>query len=262
MTTAPNLTSLARARAWAGVTSTNDDTLITSLISEVSQFIHNYLGRPSITSREYTEISDGQDNVAMLLRHWPVTGIKQVSVDGANVASYVLEPWHGAPAGFQQKLSLRGFTFNRGESNISITYDAGYKVLAELRSIPASGAYTVVPDAPYGSFAEGHSVTFANGAALTKVQSAPAAGQYTLSSGTYTFAASDAGAQVLLSYSFIPADIEHACVALVAERYRYRSRIGEVSKSLGGQESMSYSQKDMPEFIKTLLQPYRRMLPL
>ncbi len=261
MTTAPNLTSLARARAWAGVTSTNDDALITSLIVEVSRFIHNYLGRPSITSREYTEVADGQDNVAMLLRHWPVTKVSQLKVDGATVASYVLEPWDGAPAGFQQKLSLRGYVFNRGSSNISITYDAGYKVSDELRVIPASGSYVVAAEAPYGSFAEGHKVSFANGTVLTRVQSAPGSGQYMLNAGTYTFAAADAGLQVLLSYSYIPADIEHACVALVAERYRYRSRIGEVSKSLGGQESMSYSQKDMPEFIKTLLQPYRRMLP-
>ncbi len=206
----------------------------------------------------------------MLLKHWPVTGISQLSTGGVTIAraqapaasGYVLEPWDGTPSGFQQKLSLRGFLFERGDSNISITYEAGYKVVDELRSIPASASYTLVAESPYGSFACGHSVTYANGAAMTKVQSAPAVGQYTLTDGTYTFAAADAAAQVLLSYSYIPADIEHACVALVAERYRYRSRIGEVSKSLGGQESMSYSQKDMPEFVKTLLQPYRRMLPL
>lgn len=262
MSTAPNLTSLARARAWAGVTSTNDDTLITSLIAEVSRFIHNYLGRASITSREYTEVADGQSNVAMLLKHWPVTKVLQVIVDSNLVAGYILEPWDGTPAGFQQKLSLRGNSFDRGNSNISITYEAGYKVSGELHTIPASGVYTVAADAPYGSFAEAHAVTYANGMPLEQVQGTPSASQYALNDGTYTFAAADAGLQVLLDYSYIPADIEHACVALVAERYRYRSRIGEVSKSLGGQESMSYSQKDMPEFIRTLLQPYRRVLPI
>ena len=61
---------------------------------------------------------------------------------------------------------------------------------------------------------------------------------------------------MLVSYSYIPADIEDACINMVAERYNYKSRIGYISKSLGGQETVTFSQKDMPDFIRTLLQPY------
>jgi len=49
---------------------------------------------------------------------------------------------------------------------------------------------------------------------------------------------------------------------MVGERYRYKNRISEVSKSLGGQETMALSQKDMPDFIRTLLQPYKRVIPV
>jgi hypothetical protein len=43
---------------------------------------------------------------------------------------------------------------------------------------------------------------------------------------------------------------------MVGERYNYRSRPGIVSKSVGGQETVSFSQKYMPDFITTMLQPY------
>jgi len=63
-------------------------------------------------------------------------------------------------------------------------------------------------------------------------------------------------------YAITPPDIAQACIDLVALRYRERSRIGEVSKSLGGVETVSYSQKDFSDPIKTLLQQYRLMSPI
>ena len=63
-------------------------------------------------------------------------------------------------------------------------------------------------------------------------------------------------------HSTIPPEIAQACVELVALRYRERTRIGEVSKSLGGAETVSYSQKDMTDGIKTILQQYRAVAPV
>lgn len=261
-------TSLARARNWAGITSSSEDSLINALIAEVSRFILSYLGRAAVFDASYTEVIDGAGQQSVFLRHWPVTSVSSLSVDGnvisaavsASLAGYILERWDGMPAGFQQRLSLRGYVFAEGVGNVSVTYNAGYKISGEARVVPASGSPTITVDAPYGSFAADGGVTYASGAALAFVASAPVVGQYTVNAGVYSFAAADAGAEMCISYSYIPSDLEHACVALVAERYRYRSRIGEISKSLGGQETASYSQKDMPEFVRTLLQPYRRVL--
>ena len=47
----------------------------------------------------------------------------------------------------------------------------------------------------------------------------------------------------------------------MCQRYRERSRIGEVSKALGGGETVSFSQKDMSEDVKTALLPYRVAAP-
>jgi hypothetical protein len=63
-------------------------------------------------------------------------------------------------------------------------------------------------------------------------------------------------------YPEVPPDIAQACIELVALRYRERTRIGEVSKSLGGAETVTYAQKDMSDAIRTLLQQYRAVIPV
>jgi hypothetical protein len=62
-------------------------------------------------------------------------------------------------------------------------------------------------------------------------------------------------------YAATPPDIAQACIELVCQRYRERTRIGEMSKSLGGGETVTFSQKDMPEAVKTLLAQYRAVAP-
>jgi hypothetical protein len=62
-------------------------------------------------------------------------------------------------------------------------------------------------------------------------------------------------------YAATPPDIAQACIELVAQHYRERTRIGEVSKALGGGETVTYSQKDMSDPVKTLLSQYRLVAP-
>ena len=40
-------------------------------------------------------------------------------------------------------------------------------------------------------------------------------------------------------YDTVPPDIAQACIELVCQRYRERTRIGEVSKALGGGETVT-----------------------
>jgi hypothetical protein len=63
-------------------------------------------------------------------------------------------------------------------------------------------------------------------------------------------------------YASVPPDISQACIELVCQRYRERSRIGEVSKALMSGETVTYSQKDMSDDVKTLLQQYRVVAPV
>ena len=63
-------------------------------------------------------------------------------------------------------------------------------------------------------------------------------------------------------YAVTPPDIAQACIELVCLRYRERTRIGEVSRALGGGETVSYSQQDMSEDVKLLLSQYRGVAPV
>lgn len=270
-----NLTSLVNAKTWAGVTTTNDDALITRLIGSASRFILSYLQRPTLFQFNYTDVYDGMGTKVQMLRHWPVLSISSLVVGMQTIPAvsdpttgpgcgYVLDPWNGFPPGRPQALSLRGYEFYKGFSNVAVNYIAGFVIQNEAQTVPSSN-YQITPLAPNGSFAVDQGVTYANGTALTAVQSSPAVGQYIApmaANAYYQFAAGDANASVLLCYSYVPADIEDACINMVGERYSYKNRPGLVSKGLGGQETMAYSQKDMPDYIRSALQPYRRVLPV
>lgn len=108
------------------------------------------------------------------------------------------------------------------------------------------------------------------------VPAAPPASPSTGLTAGYTFSATQLavrgfyfsrGAQNIVvsytaGYSATPPEIAQACIELVALRYRERTRIGEVSKALGGGETVSYSQKDLSASIATLLQQYRAVAPI
>lgn len=273
-----NLTTLIAAREWCGVpvNTTTDDGLLARLIPAASRLVYGFLGRPSLLSRTLTERYNGPGGTRLMLREWPVTAVSAVTVDNVAIAAaanpglglpapngFLLEPWDGTPPGRPQSIDLFGWGFARGRQNVSVTRTAGYLVAAEPQTIPGD-PYALKVDAPFGPWAADGGVAFVGGTALALVTGTPVAGQYALPadlSGTYQFAAADTGKAVLLSYSFIPADVFQAATELVGERYAYKGRIGHVSKSLGGQETMSYSLKDMPDAMKLMLQPYRNVIP-
>ena len=267
MTTLNRLTSLERVRDWVGVTSNNDDIILTRLIDGASRGILTYLGRPTMFQYIFSDIYDGTDNKVIILRNYPVQSVALVMVDGLvispsanNSAGYVLEAWDGLPPARPQAISLKGYKFNKGYSNINIVYNAGFVVNNEPHIVPASSNYSVAVNAPYGSFAVDQGVSYVNGNALNYVVSAPTLGQYTINNGIYVFSASDANASIQISYSYVPSDIEQACMEMVGERYRYRSHIGETLKSTSMHDKVIFNTQDMSDYVKGLLQPYRRVV--
>lgn len=63
-------------------------------------------------------------------------------------------------------------------------------------------------------------------------------------------------------YTVIPCDLAQGCIELVCQRYRERTRIGEVSRAVGGGETVNFSQKDMSDGVKLLLSQYRAVAPV
>jgi hypothetical protein len=271
---ASDLAALADVKAWLAGSSgigSSDDALIARLITDVSGAITAYLGRPALTPHLFVERLDGNGKTRLYLRHYPVLAVSSMVIDRASIAAapapaagaawakgYLVESWDGLPPGRPQALDVFYTFYRNGRQNVLVDYTAGYAVQNESAAVPGTGPYYNVSAAtPFGPWASDAGVTYANGTALAAVAGAPGAGQYNVSGGVYTFAAADAGAGVLLSYGFIPAAINNACIEWVAERYRYRTRVGQSAQTVAGQQTASYSLKDMPDFIRASLDPYR-----
>ena len=62
-------------------------------------------------------------------------------------------------------------------------------------------------------------------------------------------------------YATTPPDVAQATVELVGEAFRRRDRIGVSSKTLGGQEVVAFSLKDMNDTARALLASYQVLAP-
>lgn len=273
---ANDLCTLDDVKAWLGRSDGNSDAMLGSLITRVSRQVLSYLRRSTILPHDVSAIRDGTGGQSLVLREWPVLSVSSLAIGGQAVqpapsntaCGFLLEPWNGVPPGRAQALALNGYAFGvsfpgaMNAQNISIAYRAGYQASAEAQTV-TNGTATVL--APYGAWASDGGVTYASGMPLVAVTSAPAVGQYQLAPdtpGTYNFNAGDNGAGVLVTYGYVPIDLADACIELVGERFKYAQRIGEISHSLGGNETVSFDNARFTPLVTALLQPYRNVLPI
>jgi hypothetical protein len=183
---AGDLTDLDTAKAWLGVTTTTYDTLVGGLITAVSSFITNYLGRQLLTA-SYVETYRGNGQSLMLLRNFPITAVASVAFAGQTLTTPADPVALTSGYLFDDRiLKLIGHRFPLGRP-VVVSYTAGYATA--------------------------------------------------------------------------PADIAQAAVELVGEAYRRRDRIGVASKTLGGQEVVAFSLKDMNDTARALLAPYQVLAP-
>jgi hypothetical protein len=93
-----------------------------------------------------------------------------------------------------------------GALHLGATPSASRKavVIDSAASVPSSGPYTITPTPPSsGTFvADLGVINVATGLPLKRVASSPATGEYSLSSGVYTFASADADEALLISYEY------------------------------------------------------------
>jgi hypothetical protein len=183
---AGDLTDLATAKSWLGLTTSASDALVGSLITAVSTFIPNYLGR-QILSATYVETYRGNGQHQLLLRNFPITEVASVAFAGQAITSAADPVALTSGVLFDDRvLSLVGHRFPLG--------------------LPVVVAYTA-------------------------------------------------------GYAATPPDIAQAAAELVGEAFRRRDRIGLSSKSLGGQEVIAFSLKDMNDTARALLASYQVLAP-
>lgn len=273
---AGDLTTLAHVKAWLNITNDASDALLQRMITASSKAILNYINRSSLAATTYQDIVDGYGNSWMLIRQWPVISVQSIQFQGMSIVSnvtgqnppgvtpgYILESPDSISGG-QQRLTLVGSWFPRGKSNIIMNYTAGYQQTEQVSPVASDpvGSYSA-PVVTSSVWLADAGVIYTNSLIpLVKVAANPTAGQYSVSNaGVYIFSNDDVGADLTITYSFVPADLEEACWELVADRYVNKDRIGINSKTLGGQETIVYSKSSFSDVVKSLLGPYMRVTP-
>lgn len=278
-----DLTTLTTLQAYLPGTSAPSATVLSGLITRISRSILTHLNRSFIIPKDYVQRFNGSGTRSLVLPNWPVLSLDSVTISGGAVTligddsdlayqSYGIriQDWDGIPPGDPAVLEYAGGYFTFGSQNVVVSYRAGYKITDEARVIPATSEFRITPLAPYGIWATDEGVTYDDGTALTAISTGtPLAGQYlppnpdAVSSARtyYTFNASDAERAVLLSYGFVPADLEQAVLEFVMERSAYRSRPGIKSQTLASQETIVYNNSSLSRFVDEVLMGYKSVLP-
>ena len=259
-----DLTTLANLNAWVGATTDTNEALLGRLITAASTTVTRYLARPFIGSTLLTERYDGRGGDAIALRYGPVTSIVSISFGGSVVTAQATgNPPTGGylldATGISSRVVLTDLCFPYGKQQIQVSYWAGWQATDAAQTI-ASGSPPTLTAAE--NWLTDVGVTYANGTALTAVASTPARGQYAVALGVYTFNPADVGQSVILTYGTVPFDIEQATLEVAGETYARLDRIGLNSKTLAGQEVISFSQLPINASARLMLQPYRRVAPI
>lgn len=268
------LTTLAAVKAWLEITTDGGDTQLIRLIDAASQFALNYMNRDGFAAQEYTENFKGNGKHYQMLRNWPVLSISSVGVNGKVIEpstigtagkpgnGYVLSDRRLAP----QSVELVGWDF-WFRSPCQVIYRAGFETSQEMTiptpevTVPPTPVVYLTPTAG-GQWIGDLGVAIDDIIAL-KVEGDPASGQYAVDEwGTYAFSADDAGKIADISYSYVPMDVAQGVTELIGEWYKRKDRIGLLSKTLGGQETVTFMASDMNDSIRGMLQPYRNVVPI
>lgn len=127
---ANDLTTLDSVKAWIPVTNTNDDDLLTALVTRVSTFVQSWLNR-TIALQPYVEVRNGQGNPVMLTQNYPIGSVALLTIDGLTIPPRPpLGPGtFSGLAGYTfdvNALYLSGYTFCRGFQNVVINYATGF----------------------------------------------------------------------------------------------------------------------------------------
>lgn len=272
-----DLTTLAAVKTWLNTSGQpyppGDDANLSALITRASRFIQAYLSR-AIPPADYVETRNGTGTGSLFLRNRPVLSVSALTV----YTTAIQQATSPDAVGYlfdDSRVYLPGTIFPAGVQNIKVAYTAGFQATAQIvvpdngtpLSVAGLSGTSAVDGTPAGSWNSDRGVVLADGTVLAKAASDPAAGQYALKAGgdgtyAYVFNAAQNGASATVTYGYTPAEIEECAVELVGERAKVRNRIGQVSVHLGPSQTVSYSQKDFNDFVRTTLNQYKNVVPV
>lgn len=120
-----DLTTLAAAKAYSGITSSADDVMLGSLIAAYSQWVRTFTNR-DFTADNYEIWRDGRDNTFMLLPQYPVIDVMVLEIDGKSISRQSAFGLPGFRFTHREIILDGGLCFSRGQGNIHVIFAAGY----------------------------------------------------------------------------------------------------------------------------------------
>jgi len=257
--------------------------LIQTEITNLSQYILTRTGRTYLGGfLNYAERYNGNGSQRLALRNYPILAVSALSIGGTAIppspdfrqSGFVIDtsgsqcflaivpecstwntggyqPWRGY--GNAPPLSGNPYSFWEGIQNIAVNYTAGPVTTAyyESHAIPNSpGPYTVAVT-NQASFWADEGVT-QGGIAVTG---------YTVAAGVYTFPASMAGQNVLITYQYgaVPYDLNEAVTKIVATYYRRPSYLDQSSVTQPGVGTTAYSRAEWAPECESIITKYKRV---
>jgi hypothetical protein len=152
-------------------------------------------------------------------------------------------------------------------ANYTETYDGSGTPQQALRQFPINSIASLsINNVPIIASPDGVQTGFTFDEYVLKLVGTPVA--YPFGPGVYgapaTFLKGFQNVVVIYNagYPAIPFDINEAAKEWCAVRYRSRKWIGQTSKHLATGETVSFSQKAMPEFVKDTIDKYTRKIPV
>jgi hypothetical protein len=125
---AGDLTTLAAAKQWMGLTDSSQDQQIARLITVYSQAAVSYIGR-ELARRTTTEFADGPGGNTLVVRNYPIISISSLSIDDRQIPA---SSSFSAP-GFRHSDTVidltGGLRFTRGTRNVAVTMVCGYPTI-------------------------------------------------------------------------------------------------------------------------------------
>jgi hypothetical protein len=119
-----NLTTIENVKGYLSISSATDDALFDRLIDSASGYIQTWLNR-SFAVATYTDTFNGTGHSTYMVSNFPINTITSVIVDTVSIplaTSTLASGYSFAP----RKIVLRGYAFNTGLLNCSVTYTAGF----------------------------------------------------------------------------------------------------------------------------------------
>lgn len=160
-----------------------------------------------------TLLRDASGNVVTNPSPVRVAGLQEMSLDFSGDLKEFFGQNRFAIAVAQGKVKtggkFKGALIN-GPAMNTLFFGAGL-TSGTMKSLVADSTGALIPATPFqitptvpntGTWVEDLGVVDANGLTMTRVASAPAAGQYSVSAGVYTFAAADTAKRVYISFSY------------------------------------------------------------